>query len=215
MSDQEQLILLQKIVASLDSDRYENGGIYTIGGAPGVYQLRSPYNTECEYMVLGAVLAATSGNGLVVISNNNNALSNLSLGQSFGGSGFSDNTAFEGIVLPTGASSNSIIAVEHWQPLGRGANIYVFVSTTASYAYIALRRRLDRAIPNTPRPTPHTHSLPAPRRHQRILAATGPMGQGFDDRYQRGMVPYVHQPPGPEDPANIGNVDRRYSRNGR
>lgn len=217
MCDQQTNDLLLRIANRLDSDEYEQGGIYTIGGGPGQYQLRSPYNTECEFLAIGAYLAATAGNGVVVISNNNANLNAFTLGQPLGASanGSDMNNAFDGIVLPTSATLNSLIAVDHWQPLGRGANIYVYVTGTASYALVALRRRLDRSpvYSNAPRVNyPHTHSQRQSNRANRMLPAMSPMALGAEARYPiPGGPPYNH-PIAPDNPDMPFLTDPRLQR---
>lgn len=211
--------LLECILDRLESDEYESGAIYTVGGPPGTYQLHSPYNTECEYLVIGAALAAISGNGMVVVSNNNPGLQ-LALGQTFGAATQgSDNTAFEGVALPTGTQVTPTMAIDHWQPLARGGNLYIYVTTTASYAYIALRRKLERYIPEMPRMYPQTHSQPQSRRAVRSLPAQSPMVAGFESQYpdlRREKSGYVHESAlYNEDTRNIGNVIKRVQRYGR
>ena len=340
MSDQTDA-LLAGILQRLNSDEYESLGLYTIGGPPGNYQLRSPVNTEVEYLVVGAYLATTTSNangevtatlltnnqtsnanftsadipvgqytvldldivftsftggtspsitynlarkdsfgnyniiwssgaktaafttslsvgigaaagsapaandatvgvdfgdtvqvswtiagaptsitqattlkgkgpfvsaapqGMVVVTNNN-PITNFSLGQSLGASsaGSDMNNALEGVVLPTTSTINSLIAVDYWMPTGRGANIYVLVTGTASYALIAVRRKLERYIPVRQRAYPHTHSHPAPRRWERILPAESTQVAGFESQYPApGGKPYQHQPGPSVDPG--------------
>lgn len=212
------LHLLKCILDRLESDEYESGGIYTIGGAAGNYALKSPYNTECEFLIVGAYLAATSGNGLVVVTNGN-PVTNFTLGTNLGStaSGTDYGNALEGVVLPTSATINSLIAVDHWMPLARSSTVYVLVTGTASYALIALRRKLERYIPEVVRPQPRTHSIPQSRRFSRTLPAESPMVQGFDEQYAGGPHhPYTHSEiPEEQDPANVGRVARRMARYGR
>jgi hypothetical protein len=218
MLDDNAVHLLSCILDKLESDEYEAGGIYTIGGPPGQYMLKSPYNTECEYLIVGAYLAATSGNGAVAISAANPSITQLSLGQSFGAAaqGSEGSNPFEGVFLPTSATINSLIAVDHWQPLGKGVIIYAQVFTTASYAIIAMRRKLERYIPEQPRLKPHTHSLPVSRRPMRVLPAESPQVAGYHAQYAGGPEgPYQHIVPDNEDPANVGRVARRMARYGR
>lgn len=332
--------LLGRILQRLDSDEYEPLGIYTIGGAPGNYQLRTPVNTEVEYLVVGAYLASnpvsafgesvnvfnqnngtatsfTSGDigvgqitivdidiiftsftggttptitynisrkdqfgnyniiwtsgaksaafsnfvtigvgagqgssaaanvqsvgvdlgdnlqvsytttgaptsvtqsisikgkgpqtpaatGGTVIITNNNPITNFTLGTALGAAsaGSDMNNALEGVVLPTSGTISSLIAVDYWMPAGRGANIYVLVVGAASYALIAIRRKLARYIPVRERVFPKTHSQPPPRRWERVLPAQGPMGAGFESQYPApGGKPYQHQPGPPVDPG--------------
>lgn len=217
--------LLECILDRLESDEYESGPIYTVGGGPGTYQLRSPYNTECEYLPVGAQLAATSGNGLVVITNNNAGMNTFTLGTSLGlvSSGSDMNNAFEGIVLPTSTTQSPLMAVDHWQPLGRGAALYIYVTGTASYAYIALRRRIDKYIPQMERMFPKTHSSPQSRRALRQLPAASNFAAGFESQYPdlsgaqgKEKIPYRHEQINEQDDTrNIGNAIRRVARYGR
>jgi len=215
--------LLECILDRLESDEYESGPVYTIGGGPGTYQLHSPYNTECEFLVVGAVLAATSGNGLIVITNNNAGMNTFTLGTNLGlaSSGGDMNNAFEGVVIPTSTTASPVLAIDHWMPLGRGANVFAYVTGTASYAYIAIRRKLDRYIPEMQRDYPKTHSQPQSRRALRQLPAMSPMAAGWESRYPTlagRNSGYEHQTvdeTGPEDTQGIGNVLKRVVRYGR
>lgn len=189
------LACLQRIEARLSSDEYEQGPILTVGGVAGLYVARSPFNTECEYMVIGALMAATSGNGSIVISGSNPAI--IAPTGTYGlASGGEDNNAFDGYLLPVSATQSPVL-VEHWQPLGRGLNVNVLVSGTSAFALIAFRRKLDRAIPAPPRAKPHTHSLPQSRRISRNVAQAG------HERYTQGFTEPVLR----EDSAAIGNVE--------
>jgi hypothetical protein len=62
--------LLQHILDRLESDEYEPGPIKTVGGITSSYIVRSPYNTECEWAVIGTLgnLSSTLGEGTRVIS---------------------------------------------------------------------------------------------------------------------------------------------------
>lgn len=332
--------ILEKIYRSVDSDKYESLGLYTIGGPPGNYLLRTPVNTEVEYLVVGAYLAtapaniASEGTSVVlnntstaasftsadlsvgqftvldvdiiftsftggvsptiqyfinrkdaqgnyqkiwgpaaisaattydisigagvaqggnptgtdqsvgldfgdilqvgyvttgaptsvtqyisikgkgpiipsitqgtVIITNNNPIANFTLGTSLGATsaGSDMNNAFEGVVLPTSATINSLIAVDYWMPAGRGANIYVLVLTAASYALIAIRRKLERNIPVRERIFPKTHSQPQSRRFERTLPAQSPMVAGYESQYPTpGGRPYQHTDGPPVDPG--------------
>lgn len=186
---------LQRIETRLNSDEYEAGPVVTVGGAAGMYLARSPFNTECEYMVIAALMAATSGNGSIVISASNPAIIAPTGTYGLASSG-EDNNAFDGYLLPV-STTQSPVLLEHWQPLGRGLNINVLVSGTSAFALIAFRRKLDRAISSPPRRRAHTHSLPQSRRVSRNIAQAGHerYGQGFDE------------PPLVDDPAAIGNVE--------
>ena len=70
--------LLTRILSHMESDEYESLGLYTVGGPPGNYQLRSPVNTEFEYLVVGAYLAvppaAVSSEATSVVLNNASTL---------------------------------------------------------------------------------------------------------------------------------------------
>jgi len=201
----ELLCEIRDQLESLNSDKYESGGVYTVGGAIGNYVLRSPYNTECEYMVIGSALAAASGNGVVVVSNNNPSLQ-LGLSNSFGQilAGGQESNGFEGLVMPVSATINTNMAVDYWMPLGRGANIYIYITGASCYAYIALRRMLDRYIPMAPRAKPATHSFPVSGAPGRVYSGV-PAGQesALGVRYPTEGQPYPLEPDFP------GNSARR------
>lgn len=137
------------------------------------------------------------GNGTVAISASDPTIvpNNPTIGSA--GSGL-DNNAFPGMIVPV-SYAQSLEFTEMWQPLGRGLNLYVTISTFGGlvYAACAFRRKLDRAIPVPPRRRAHTHSLPQSRRISRNIAQAGHerYGQGFDE-------PLLS-----DDPAAIGNVE--------
>jgi hypothetical protein len=169
------LACLERIEAQLKSDEYEQGPVVTVGGGANLYLARSPYNTECEFMVIAALMAASSGNGSIVISSTNPAIT--APGGNFGlASGGMDNNMFDGYILPV-STTQSPVLLEHWQPLGRGANVNVLVSGVSAFAIIAFRRKLDRAIPAPPRRQPHSHSHVQSRRGARTFMA------GFENQY--------------------------------
>lgn len=183
------LACLERIEKLLSSDDYENGSVVTIGGGSGNYMVKSPYNTECEFTVLGAF--ATTGAGIVVLSSSNSSLSLPSLTgtTSYGlvSAGGEGNNVFEGYVLPI-SSTQSPVLIDHWQPLGKGVYIYANISTavnTSAFVMVAFRRKLDRAIPNAPLRKPHTHSQPTSRRGNRNFM------QGFEAQYPHDK--YVHE----------------------
>src|SRR5258708_13723613 len=107
--------LLEWILGRLESDEHENGGIYTLGGsvANSPYALRSPYNTECEYMVIGATLVSGATAGYVVVSNGNPSGGQYGTGNSFGSlaqGGGDLNNALQGVVLFPKSTTNALLA---------------------------------------------------------------------------------------------------------
>jgi hypothetical protein len=136
---------------------YEYGPIEAIGGATGQYLLRTPYNTECEWCLY---FASSSGNGMAIISSSNSMLqttvSNPTLGLASGGM---DNNALDGIVLQLGANF-AVQPFEHWQPLGRGASLFVAVTLASGNAYfnVAFRRLSEKVIPRIANKKPTTHT---------------------------------------------------------
>lgn len=111
-----------------------------------------------------------------------------------------DNNAFNGFLVPITYGQSHDVS-PHWQPLGRGANLYITITPVSGLAYasIAFRRKLDRAIPAPPRREAHTHSHVGSRRGTRTFAA------GFEAQYPRDK--YIHEEiPESQDTAAIGNV---------
>ncbi len=183
MSDIEQAILeLLQIVADNTGDEYEPGPVLTVGGGANNYVVRSPFNTESEFCVIGALMAAASGNGSIVISSSNPGIA-APAGNSFGlVSQGEDNNAFDGYVLPISTTLSPIL-IEHWQPLGRGVNIYVLVSGVSGFALIAFRRKLIKYLPDKPRVKPATHTHPQSQAPLRRLPAQSTMVAGYESKY--------------------------------
>lgn len=204
MFDDDFLACLQRIEARLNSDEYEYGGFWTVGGPTGLYAIHSPYNTECEWAPIS--FCALTGRGIVVVSSaNNDQLSlpgdgSVSIGLFSGGA---DNNALEAFVSVQ-AANNGEPFVPTWQPLGRGASLFVSISMASGaqsgYFCAGFRRKLDRAIPAPPRRDAHTHSHVESRRGVRTFAA------GFEAQYPRDK--YIHEEiPESQDTANIGYVE--------
>ena len=70
MCDEETKELLLGILHALQEEKYESGGIFTIGGGTGTYQLKSPFNTECEYAVLSIDTNSTTISSFAISTGN-------------------------------------------------------------------------------------------------------------------------------------------------
>lgn len=169
-----QIMLLENIAKNTESGGYEYGGLTTVGGPTGSYQVHSPWNSEAEWAIY--TIGAVAGSGLVCISGANNSLSNMTsanptIGLSSGGM---DNNAFQGSLFPVSATQ-SIVPFECWHPLGRGANVFVSINMSGSnvaYVVLAFRRLVRHVLPQIPRMKPHTHVPLSDRRRRTYLAAS-------------------------------------------
>lgn len=217
MCDDETKVLLGMIFDALDSDEYEPGPAKTIGGPAGAYMVRSPYNTECEFNVLGVSGTLTGATvGAAVISGHDNtqftAITSNSFGLVLSGG---EGNALDGYVIALSATAIPVLN-EHWQPLGRGANLYISIiaATGSIYLIIAFRRKLKRLSHDIPRPKPSTHT-PISRRQQRTQRAESPMTAGAHNRLVPAGIRYEHLEPGDEDTTVLGMVQRRMRNIGR
>ena len=203
---------LQYIRASLDSDEYEPGGTFTLGGPTGTYVVRSPFNTECEYAVLAV---SGTGTGLIAVSGSNPA---IAVPSSTGGTSYGlmssgeDNNALDGYILSVGASLGQTPEL-FFQPLGKGANVYVSVSvavSTAGFVVIAFRRKLARTILQIPRQRPHTHTPLSARQARTYRTET----HGDNEERGRDVPPgtrYKHAPAPGQETGRFRRTDsRRY-----
>lgn len=217
MCDDETKLLLGAIYDRLDSDEYEPGPAKTIGGVAGAYMIRSPYNTECEFNVIGVSNTLTGATvGAVIISGHDNTQFTAIASNTFGPvSGGGEGNALDGYVL-TMTSTAIPVLNEHWQPMGRGANLYmsVIAATGSIFVIIAFRRKLDRVLHDIPRPKPSTHT-PISRRRERIQPAESPMTAGYHNRLVPPGQKYDHLEPGDEDTSVLGIVQRRMRNIGR
>lgn len=317
---------LQRIEASINSDKYEPGGIWTVGGPAGTYTLHTPYNTECEWSIFdinstpsgsnlageasrvvlnlasaarasytaqqfavgdltslkiifnmtaitggttptvtfkvssvgadgtvvqleqaaaansafvfdynigpgtdgkefgntiqvdmittgsptsvtfsasiigkGPVIAA-QGNGVIAISAGDPTT--VPVNPTLGSTSSTDGNAYNGFLVPIIFGQSHDVGGNYWQPLGRGANLYITINPVSGLAYVAIafRRKLDRAIPTPPRSKAHTHSTVQSRRGARTFTA------GFEAQYPHDK--YIHETlPETEDLPNLGNVE--------
>ena len=207
MIDMDILECLSRIEANISSDKYEQLGIWTVGGNNGSYVIKSPVNTEVEWTVYsitgskaGAVLISQNGGG--------NALDTTGA-TSYGVSGGSENNVLEGLFLISVTDGNSAYTPPpFWQPLGKGGSLYIKISGLASgacFVCIAFRRLLNRYIPAPPRIPPVTHSLRLTNRPQRMLAGQSQMeANAMEGRMALpGGHPYEHavSPGEQHDPA--------------
>ena len=220
MCDDEKIKdLLQDILDSSLSDKYEPGGVFTIGGGTGTYAIKTPFNTEAEWSV---VFASTTGNAgdcnIVVSASNPTVLANPASTYGLLSGGGEGNNAFEGWALhvtSTGASP-----IEYWSPLGRGGTVYAsIVSVTGSaFIQVAFRRLMQKYIPNKPRIAPTTHSHVQSRRPLRMLESLSKQMSGFEQQYPTlgAKTPFEHEPiPLDQDVENITTRVRRYRPGGR
>lgn len=217
MCDDETKLLLGAIYDRLDSDEYEHGPAKTIGGPAGAYMIRSPYNTECEYNVLGISSNLTGATvGAVIISGHDSTQFTAITSNSFGlVSSGQEGNALDGYVMTLSATAIPVLN-EHWQPLGRGVNLYMSVIASAGsiYVIIGFRRKLDRVLHDIPRPKPSTHT-PLSRRRQRVQSAESPMTAGAHNRLVPPGQKFEHLEPGDEDTGVLGYMQRRMRNIGR
>lgn len=205
MFDESVLACLQRIEDRLNSDEYEPCTLVTLGGGGSTtYVARSPYNTEAEWSIY-AISVGGTGSASILISASNPAISSLDVsgttkyGSTAGGQ---ESNYVEGvgiIVTNTGAPTFS----DQWQPLGRGANVYMtfnLTGATSCFVVLAFRRKLDKAIPTPPRRQATTHTHVQSRRGARTFA------QGFEAQYPG--TDYEHEVlPETEDLPAVGNVE--------
>lgn len=160
--------------------------------------------------------------GQIAVSSNDPSVFNIPLSPSMGSASNGDeNNSFDGLIIPLSNALNyepNII----WQPLGRGANIYVgVVAPTGGVAYcqIVFRRSTSHVVPNKPRAKPNTHTLPPGRRDARKMA------HGFAAQYPEESGVYQHMALPEQDtavmrhgsgaPLQPTNVRHRGTHNGR
>jgi hypothetical protein len=197
MCDDETKELLQNILYSLETEKYEPGGIFTIGGGNGTYAVKSPWNTECEFCIVAVTTSVGTGAPYTISSSNSLAsapTTSTSLGAvSTGGEG----NVFEGIsgYASTGSVSNMI---GYWLPLGRGAYVYLNCTPGASnvlFANIAFRRVYTHLIAFTPAQSPATYNRPTSRRGIRAVEHFSKQVSGFVAQYperEGGKETYTH-----------------------
>lgn len=177
MIETDILECLYAIRDAVSSDKYEQLGVWTVGGGNGTYTVKSPVNTEAEYAIYD--ISAT-GACQIYISQNpapNNPAINGSV--NYGSGGGSDSNVMEGhFIAVTSAFVGSPDVALLWQPVGRGNSIYVTISgltSNAAFVVVAWRRLLNRYIPAPARKAPVTHSLRLTDRPQRMLAGQSQM----------------------------------------
>jgi hypothetical protein len=219
MCDDEMKQILRDILESSNSDEYEPGGIFTVGGSTGVYAIKTPFNTECEWSLVFASVTGTAGDVNVSVSGSNPTIVSGAT-QVYGllSGGGEGNNALEGWALHV--SSTGASPIEFWTPLGRGGTVYVSITSVVGNAYvqIAFRRLMLKYIPDVPRPMPATHSRVQSRRPLRMIGSLSKQMSGFEQQYPTlgAKTPYLHEPiPEDQDVANISTRVNRYRPGGR
>jgi hypothetical protein len=209
----------ERIIAALEaiedatlSDKYEYSDPYTIGGATGSYFIKSPYNTECDWVIVAAAGVGTlASQASFVAGSKNPNQTTVAATNTFGSMSTSspdDNNALPSFV-GTLTSQASFITYDasNFMPLGMPPIVYLQTTTPASSAVfvtVQFRRLLARYIPDKPRQKPHTHTHVGSRAPSRRLAAQSTMVAGFESQYpEAGGRPYGHQPLGPQDTAMV------------
>jgi hypothetical protein len=204
-------------------DPYEAGPIITIGGPTGTYVIRSPWNTECEYALY---LVSANGSGIAVLSASNNSLLQITANPPTIGStanGMDTNVLEAPFIL---LAANLFLSPPlHWQPLGRGANLYLAQTLASGNAYfnIAFRRLAKQIIPRLAPFKPHTH-VPLSGKMARTFY------EGYDEAHGRTIIGAPTSDPAPKqdtgtfrgqpaynsraDNNPMSNLDRKAKRNG-
>ncbi len=197
MCDEETKEILTAILDTLVGHSYEQGGYFTIGGGPGTYVLKSPYNTECEFQIPSVTTSSSTPIGFAISSANPSLLaptknSTILGAYAQGGEG----NALEGI--EGFVQSTTYVAYQEWIPLGRNGYIYMNTNVGASdtlLVNIYFRRSLQVYIPDMPRARPHTHTHVQSRRPIRMLHALSQQTSGFAAQYPpTGDGAYQHEP---------------------
>lgn len=156
--------------------------------------------------------------GLVFISSNDPSVLTFTSSPTLGlsSAGAESSNAMDGITIPI-SSFQDFFPFEVWQPMGRGANIYIGIQSPAlaqTYVMIAFRRIAKKYIPTAPRPKPHTHVVQS-RRNIRMQPGESEMEAGAHDRLPAPGQRYEHTEIQPQDTPNIGNIVRRIYRGSR
>src|SRR5215831_4139261 len=217
---------LADILYSLQSQQYEPGGIFTIGGATGLYQLKSPFNTECEYTLVCVDTDGTSLSSFAFSGSNPSITAPPTTGsvQNYGAValGSEGGNPLEGIVGFINSTGNNVYPAL-WVPMGRGAILYFYANpigaNTGVYCTIAFRRSYVHMLPERVRTlAPSTHSRPYSRRNIRMLDGLSKQYSGFDaqyptlegghERYNHSEIPWEQDPKG----ANPNVAIRRRNR---
>lgn len=196
MIETDILECLRRIEAAVSSDEYEDIGVWTVGGGNGMYTVKSPTNTECEFSIYG--ISNTGACNILVSQNPGGNKLDTTGATSYGTGGGNEGNALEGMFFAVPAAGvPSPVCELYWQPIGRGSAIYVLISglsAASAFIMIAFRRKLNRQIPMPPRRPPVAHSTRQSARPQRTLQAESPMTAGFTEgRYPLpGGTPYKH-----------------------
>ena len=219
MCDDEMKDLLQDIRDTLGVDTYEPGGYFTIGGGPGTYVVKSPFNTECEFLISSITTSSTTPIGYAVSNSNPSLLAPTHNTTVFGALATGgEGNAYEGVAGFIGAGGD--ITFIQWQPLGRNGYIYFtnnVASTDSVFCTIAFRRTAIRNIPDVPRQRPLTHTHPMSRRPLRMMNALSKQYSGYESQYPRPYgTNYEHEEiPETQDTSALGAIRKRVGKIGR
>jgi hypothetical protein len=181
--DAEILECLHRIERTIESDKYEALGIWTVGGGNGSYTLKSPVNTESEWALFG--IAATGACQILVSDNPNPNAPAITGAVNYGAGGGNESNPLAGLFFAIPATPTYIPQTAlYWQPTGKGSAITVVIaglSAASAFVMIAWRRLLNREIPGPVRQRPATHTTRQSYRNQRTLAAESQMTAGFEE----------------------------------
>jgi hypothetical protein len=171
----QQTALLRQILAALQSDQYEYSDPYTIGGPNGLYQLRTPWNTECEWWLV-SVAGNVNQNAIFSIGskNPNQPTINFGSGPSIGLVSSGTDSAMNSFIGQLSVNSSMITYDRLFLPLAGNSLVYFNNQTTAGgvcYATIVFRRSYAIAIPDTEYRSyrPQAHKPTVPRKDARTF----------------------------------------------
>jgi hypothetical protein len=168
---------LRQIAEAAQAQEYEYAGPFTIGGATGTYIVATPFNTECEYALMGAAssgagnftVAPYAAPGVLAFDGTDN------LGPQANGK---EGNALHGFVGNL-AASTSLTYTPVWLPINGNSMVYAATSVAASKTLVItvmFRRLLVRSIPDMPRKSPVSNHRMQPRYGQSPEAQIGQAG---------------------------------------
>jgi len=194
------LAALSRIAELLDSDEYEISDPLTMGGAAGLYQIRNPYNTECEWSMVSATSGTTAAS--YVVGSKNPIQANLGFANAdvLAPAGYSDNNPLQSYVGSLTTQAPTVTYTDAYMPLAGNGTVYLRVVSASGEALITIRfrRKLEKWIPTIqPLPKPSTHT-PLSARNARTFM------QGFRDDSTRMGHPMNPRPQ--EDTQRSGAV---------
>jgi hypothetical protein len=191
MCDEETKTLLEHILYTLESDSYEISDPFTMGGGAGIYQIRNPYNTECEWAIVSATSGTTAGQFVVMSKNPTPATLGFAGADSLAlQSGGMDNNPLNAYVGALTTQAPFVTYQEEFMPLAGNGMVFLRVTAAGSnevLVTIRFRRKLERYIQEIPAQKPHTH-VPLSARNARTFM------QGFRDDSKRMGVPINPKP---------------------